>query len=295
MDQASGLRQLIKQRSDDIADKQDNAVAGSYLRTIAVTSGKGGVGKTNIVGNLAIAFRKLGKKVLIFDGDLGLANVDILFGVRPVYNIKHVLNGEKSLAETIIEGPEKILIIPGGSGIQDLLNLTEGQKMNLLSEFEGLNKKTDIFLVDTGAGISTNTTCFNMAAEERIVISTPEPTSITDAYALMKVMFLKHKIKDFKLLVNMAANEKEAIGIYNNLKNGITRFLKDISLKYIGFIPRDEYILKSVRKQSPVMVSYPESASGKSFYRLAKYLINETKETSGKTISSFWQKFMLNL
>jgi len=297
VDQASGLRQLINKHADSIwaereSDKKINS--DSQPRAIAVTSGKGGVGKTNVVGNLAIAMSRLGKRVLILDGDLGLANIDILFGIRSTYNIQHVINGQKKLKEIIVKGPEKTLVIPGGSGLQGLANLTQGQRIQLLREFESLNNKIDIFLIDTGAGISKNITYFNMAAQERIVISTPEPTSITDAYALIKVMYKHHGTTSFKLLVNMAANKKEAVSVYNNLETNLSRFLKNIMLEYIGFIPKDEHISKSVRKQQPVVVSYPKSLSGKSFVTLAQNLINPNSNNSKEKNTYFWKKLISN-
>ena len=297
-DQASGLRQLISQHSDDLWTSESSVFkkqANKIVRSISVTSGKGGVGKTNVVGNLAVAFSKLGKHVLILDGDLGLANIDILFGVRPVYNIKHVIHGEKKLSEVIINGPENIKIIPGGSGLQGLSNLTHGQRLQLMNEFEQYDEQIDILLIDTGAGISTNITYLNIAAEERIVISTPEPTSITDAYALMKVMYRHHGEKQFKLLVNMATHRKEAEAVYANLNTNLMRFLKNIQLEYIGFIPKDEYISKSVKKQSPVLISYPKSISGRSFLTLAQFILEGSTRESEGTFRSFWTKLMSSL
>ena len=296
MDQASGLRQLINKQALELLDeKVFSSKSNSRSMAIAVTSGKGGVGKTNVVGNLAIAFSKLGKKVLILDGDLGLANIDILFGIRPQYNIQHVITGEKKLVDIIVNGPGNTQIIPGGSGLQALSNLTQGQRLLLLKEFDSIEDDVDIFLIDTGAGISTNITYFNMAAEDRIVISTPEPTSITDAYALIKVMYKHHGTKNFKLLVNMAKNKNEAESVFNNLDTNLMRFLKHISLEYIGFIPRDDNILKSVRKQKPLLLSYPRSIAGKSFSLLAQNMLNGKTNKSEGTIQFFWKKFMSNI
>jgi len=265
----------------------------SSTRVISVTSGKGGVGKTNIVGNLALSFGRLGKKVLVLDGDLGLANIDIIFGLSPAYNIKHVVTGEKSLAEIIVEGPEKIQIVPAGSGIQDLVHLTQGQKLNLLNEFDGLEEDFDIFLIDTGAGISSNVIYFSIAADERIVVATSEPTSITDAYALIKVMYAKHGTKTFKLLVNMVEHEEEARSVFENLSNAVVRFLKGISLEYAGYIPRDRNLEKAVRQQSTVIMRYPESVSSKGFSDLASRLLaSPMDETHDGNIKFFWKKLV---
>ncbi|ETR69891.1 MAG: flagellar biosynthesis protein FlhG [Candidatus Magnetoglobus multicellularis str. Araruama] len=299
MDQASGLRNLIQKYSKDVWELKQNARTSSKdsgPRVIAVTSGKGGVGKTNVVGNLAIAFSQLNKKVIIFDGDLGLANIDVLLGIRSKFNIHHVISGEKNLADIIETGPENIKIIPGGSGLQQLSNLTEGERLLLLNEFDSLDQDVDIFLIDTGAGISTNITYLNMAAEERIVISTPEPTSITDAYAMIKVMYQQHGTKEFELLVNMARSQREAEAVFNNIHNNLSRFLKDIQLVYLGYIARDDHIQKSVRRQIPVVLSYPKSTAGKQFAQLARKMLDASQEKSEvKTLSFFWKKFMSNL
>jgi len=242
---------------------------------------------------LAIAFRRLGKRVLILDGDLGLANIDIILGLNPVYNIKHVINGEKDLAEVMVEGPEKIFIIPGGSGLHELVNLTNGQKLNLLNEFDRLNEEFDIFLIDTGAGISSNVIYFNIAAQERIVVATCEPSSITDAYALMKVMFTQHGTRSFELLVNMVAHADEARSVFENLSNAIVHFLKDISLEYVGFIPKDDDFQRAVRQQCTVLQRYPESESSKGFSELARRLLANPGNTQcDGNIKFFWRKLM---
>jgi flagellar biosynthesis protein FlhG len=269
------------------------SVETPFTRVISVTSGKGGVGKTNIVGNLAISLRRLGKKVLVLDGDLGLANIDIIFGLSPSYNIKHVVNGEKSLSEVLVKGPEDIQIIPAGSGVQELVHLTQGQKLNLLNEFDALEEEFDILLIDTGAGISSNVMYFSIAADERIVVATSEPTSITDAYALIKVMYTKHGTNSFKLLVNMVEHEEEARSVFENLSNAIMRFLKGISLEYVGFIPRDGKLEKAVREQSTVITRYPESMASQGFSDLAARLVAVSSDaTPDGNIRFFWKKLI---
>jgi flagellar biosynthesis protein FlhG len=287
---------MVKKKAHDTGGG-DNARRHSgkspFPRVISVTSGKGGVGKTNIVGNLAVALRRLGKRVLILDGDLGLANIDIIFGLNPAYNIKHVINGEKDLADIIVEGPEEIRIIPAGSGLQQLVDLTQGQKLNLLNEFDALEEDFDIFLIDTGAGISSNVIYFGIAAEERIVVATSDPASITDAYALIKVMFTKHGTKTFKLLVNMVDHAKEAESVFENLSNAVVRFLKGISLEYVGFIPRDGHLEKSVRQQCTVIERYPESPSSRGFSELANRLLASSENVAQDgNIKFFWKKLM---
>jgi len=296
MDQANGLREMVRKKGcnmNGINGVKGWSIGSSFPRVIAVTSGKGGVGKTNIVGNLAIAFRRLGRRVLILDGDLGLANIDIIFGLNPIYNIKHVINGEKDLTEVIVEGPEEICIIPAGSGLHELVHLTNGQKLNLLNEFDRLNEDFDIFLIDTGAGISSNIIYFNIAAQERIVVATCEPSSITDAYALMKVMFTQYGTKSFKLLVNMVTHEEEARSVFENLSNAIVRFLNGMSLEYLGFIPKDDNFQSAVKQQRTVLQRYPESESSKSFCDLAQRLLaGSAKASCDGNIKFFWRKLM---
>jgi len=262
-------------------------------KVIAITSGKGGVGKTNVVGNLAIACQRMGERVLIFDADLGLANIDIIFGINPKYNIEDVIKGKKELSQIIVKGPEDVAIIPASSGVQELAHLTEGQKINLLNEFDILNNMFDVLLVDTGAGISSNVIYFNLAAEERMVVVSPEPTSITDAYALIKVMFYQHGIKNFFLLLNMVKDEKEAKSVYNNLSKVVSRFMRGISLDYVGFIPWDSLLQKSVTKREPVICCYPESSSSNSFTKLANHLLGQTnRRPIDGNIKFFWKRLM---
>ena len=198
MDQATHLRRIVKEEAKKIqnfkGEKYDvsSPTICNSPRVVSVTSGKGGVGKTNVVGNLGIAYQRMGKRVLIFDADLGLANIDIIFGINPKYTIEDVIKGEKELSQVIAKGPEGVSIIPASSGVQALSHLSEGHKINLLNEFDVLNSMFDILLIDTSAGISSNVIYFNLAAQERIILVTPEPTSITDAYALIKVMFTQH-------------------------------------------------------------------------------------------------------
>lgn len=298
MDQAANLRRIVKEGSGEIhnfkecyEDKSFSTV--NRTRVIAVTSGKGGVGKTNIAGNLAIAYQRMGKNVLIFDADLGLANIDIIFGLNPKYTIEEVLRGEKDLSQIIVKGPEGVSIIPASSGVQELAQLTEGHKINLLNEFDILNSMFDIMLIDTGAGISSNVIYFNLAAQERIIVVTPEPTSITDAYALIKVMFEQHGTKNFYLLLNMVKSEREAKSVYKNLTRVVARFMASISIDYAGFIPLDNLLYQAVSRREPVICCYPESPSSHSFKELAKYLLDRANgKPNDGNIKFFWQSLM---
>ncbi len=303
MDQANSLRKIINTNIENIKghlslgktnmEKTNSSKVKAAPRVISVTSGKGGVGKTNVVGNFAIAFSKLGLKVLVFDADLGLANIDIIFGVNPKYNIDHVLRGEKEISEIIVDGPEGVKIIPAGSGFANLTNLTKGQKLNLLSEFEIFNDNLDIMLVDTGAGISTNVVYFNLAADECIIVATSEPTSNTDAYAMMKVMFTKYGTKHFKLLVNMVKNDSEAKMVYMNLSRAADRFLNGVVVEYIGYVPDDDLIRKAVKSRSTVMKMYPNAASSIKFKKIASTLLEMPRRfDSDGNMKFFLKRFM---
>lgn len=296
MHHTNGFRGAVSSKAYDmnrIREVNTYPVGAPFPRVIAVTSGKGGVGKTSIVANLAIAFRRLGRRVLILDGNLGLANIDIIFGLNPVYNIEHVISGEKDLSEVIVEGPEEISIIPAGSGVHELVDLTNGQKLHLLNEFDTLNEDFDVLLIDTGAGISSNVIYFNIAAQERIVVATPEPSSITAAYALIKVVFTQHGTRSFKVLVNMVNSAEEGKSVFENLSNVSGNFLKDISLEYIGFISKDDMFQKAVKQRCTVSQLYPESESSKDFFDLAQSLLNGSKNRSSDgNIKFFWRKLV---
>ncbi len=262
---------------------------GKTVRTIAVSSGKGGVGKTNLVANLAICFRKLGKNVLVFDADLGLSNIDVLLQLTPKYNILHLLKGERELREIIIEGPSGIKILPASSGIQELTALDSQQRLNLLSAFESYDDDIDILLIDTSAGISENVAFFCMAAQQTIIITSPEPTSITDAYALIKVLFTGYQEKSFHLVVNCVRNENEAIETFRRLAIATERFLS-VGISYLGYIPYDEVVKKAVVRQRAFVEMYPNSAASKSIMQIAKKL----SETS-VTVKGALQFFIGNL
>jgi flagellar biosynthesis protein FlhG len=274
VDQAKGLRQIAK--TDALARRKTSMAspAKKFPKVIAVTSGKGGVGKTNIVGNLAVAMARKGKRVVIIDADVGLANIDIVFNLRPEYNIRHVVSSEKRLDEVMIRTRHGIGIIPGGSGFSDLTQLNEGEKLTLLSEFESLADKADIIFVDTGAGISSNVLYFNAASDECLVVATTEPTSITDAYALMKVMSQKYGSQRFKLLVNMADSEKDAKRVYASLSNALDKFLKNVVLEYTGYIPFDRQLQRAVQKRSLLLDQFPDSIAAVAVEKIASNLIN---------------------
>lgn len=244
----------------------------SQARVIAITSGKGGVGKTNIVANLGYTLCKAGKRVLIFDADLGLGNLDVLLGLTPRYNLSHVVEGTKKISEIIISGPGNLKILPASSGIQELTKLTSSQKIGILNELNTLLSDYDIVLIDTAAGISSNVLYFNASADEIMVVVTPEPTSITDAYALMKILSVKYQEKHFRLIVNLAKNAKEAEAVSRQLCLVANRFL-DISIEYFGNVLADDKVKEGVRKQKIVSEFAPMTQASRNFAELAHKLV----------------------
>ncbi|MDR1045404.1 MAG: MinD/ParA family protein [Candidatus Adiutrix sp.] len=252
------------------------------VRVITVTSGKGGVGKSNLTLALALALAKLGKKVLIWDADLGLANIDVLLGLSTTATIHDLLNGHKSLSEIIADGPAGIRILPAASGILELGELAEGQKQRLLSEFDDWNDELDFLLIDTAAGIGSNVVYFNLAAQERIVVLTNEPTSITDAYALIKVLATRYQQHNFHILPNQVAGPKEAKNVFELLSTVADKHLGPVSLHLIGFVPKDEAVREAVRAQKPFLITDPESQASQKVMDIARRILaNPPDEFAG--------------
>jgi len=240
-------------------------------RVIAVTSGKGGVGKTNIVGALALYFAGRGKRVMILDADLGLSNIDVLFGLSPRYNIEDVLSGEKALGDIVVDGPRSVRILPASSGSEWLTHLREDQKIKILNELDDFDEEIDLLLVDTGAGIASNVMFFCEASQEIIVVVTPEPTSITDAYALIKVMSMNYGERKFRILVNMAASASDGIETFRRLSVVADRFL-NVSLDYLGSLSHDSMVSRSVRKQQSFFDCFPGTQASKDIETVGRSL-----------------------
>ena len=251
-------------------------MSGSNLRVLAVSSGKGGVGKTNFVANLAYALSKRGKKVLVVDADLGLNNIDILLGlVQHKKHIGHVLSGESNVEDIILCGPADIHLLPAGDGLQELTQLPPEKKMLLMDKLDQVSSGYDFLIFDTGAGISTNVTYFCSAAHETILIATTEPTSVVDVYALIKTLHLKHAQKHFRVVVNLVSSEREAQGVYRDLTAGTDRFLKDISVEYLGYILHDPNVPKAVRQQKAFIELFPFSNFSRCLNDLAEKVLQE--------------------
>ena len=261
-----------------------------HTRTISVTSGKGGVGKTTLVCNLAAELARQGRRVLILDGDLGMANVDIMFGVRSRLNIGHVIDGRCSLAEVLTEVAPNIHLIPGGSGVYGLSQLAPTIKQMLLDQISSLDQKFDFLLIDTAPGIDDNVLYLNAAAQEILVVVTPDPTALTDAYALIKVLNQRHRETRFSILPNMVRDEAEARLVFQKLSDVAARFLC-VGLEMRGFIPADLNLRQSVRSQSLVVQTQsqcPASLAIRSLGRQLSQLDQSTQLKGG--LQFFWNQ-----
>jgi flagellar biosynthesis protein FlhG len=257
-----------------------------------VTSGKGGVGKSNVVVNLGLALAQRGLNVLLIDADLGLGNLDILLGLTPQLTLQDALASQLKLAEVIVDGPGGLKILPASSGIAELAILDEFQKLFLLNEMDHYTEDVDVVLIDTGAGISPNVLFFNIGAQERILVVNNQPPAIADAYALIKILVSQHGETSFKLLVNGLTHHWEAELVYRTLLRVTERFLgREITLDYLGFVPYDPALPKAVMRQQPVLALYPQSPASKSFVMIAQTLW-ENKPQSGidGNIKFFWRR-----
>ncbi len=287
MDQAESLRNIIKQQ-------EQKQVSSS--RVITVTSGKGGVGKSNTAINLALQFKRMGKRVIILDADFGLANIEVMFGVIPQYNLSDIMYKGKDLKEIIMQGPEGVGFISGGSGIAKMVNLDSEQIKRLVYKMAELEKMADVVIIDTGAGISPSVLEFVAASAEVILVTTPEPTSITDAYALLKAlnMFSGFERNDthIRVLCNRVNSESEGQILYEKMSMLVDRFL-NINLSMLGCIPQDYLVTKSVMKQKPVSIMYPNSAASKAYEAAAKNLENNNDYSQSQKIGV--GKFFVNI
>lgn len=254
MDQAAGLRQMAAPRP---------------VRVIAVTSGKGGVGKTNVSVNLAIALAEEGQRVMLMDADLGLANVDVMLGLHPEYDLSHVIQGERTLEEIIVSGPAGVHIVPASSGTKMMAELSPMEHAGMIRAFSELSYPLDVLIIDTAAGISDSVVSFSRAAQEVIVVVCDEPASITDAYALIKLLNREYGIQRFRVLANMAHSAQEGRELFTKIARVTERYL-DVTLDFMGAVPYDDYLRKAIKRQKAVVEAYPRARASMAFKTLAQ-------------------------
>lgn len=278
MDQAESLRQIASR-------------ARRKARVIAVTSGKGGVGKTSLTVNLAVALSRLGQRVGILDGDLGLANVDIVLGIAPEYTLSHVLNGQKRLEDIILHGPMGVSVFAGGSGVYELANLSQWRLQRFVQSVGALDAQFDIILIDTGAGISRNTMGFVSACDEVIVVTTPELTAITDAYGVIKLLVTDNPSATVRVVVNMVKSEAEAEKILESLQAVLNQFVKArVSLELLGYVPHDAAVTRAIQEQNPFVIAYPGSKAAASVDGMARKLVTGTAPAMPEGIGGIFQR-----
>jgi len=238
------------------------------VKTIAVCSGKGGVGKTNVAANLAVALGHLGRDTCLLDADLSLANVDVLLGLQPKFNLSHVVEGEAELGDTILSGPGNIRIVPASSGKFCMTDLPAASQVGIIQSFSQLKTQPEILIVDTAAGISPKVARFVQAAQHPMVVVCDEPASLTDAYALLKVFSQNYGITRFNIVTNQSARAGDGRVLFRKLLRVTNQYL-DVILRHAGDVPRDDYLVRAVQEQRAVVDAYPRSASGEAFQRLA--------------------------
>ena len=257
----------IQQMSDMHKAQQPRPV-----RVITVTSGKGGVGKTNVSANLAISLANQGKKVLVMDADLGLGNIDVLLGLHPKNTLESVISGERTLDEVMVDGPAGIKVIPAASGIKNMAELSTNQHAGIIQAFSQIDQDIDVLIIDTAAGIADSVVSFACAAQEVLVVVCDEPASITDAYALIKLLHKEYGLFRFRVLTNMVKSVQAGREVYDKLVKVTDRFL-DVALEFTGAIPYDETVLKSIRKQRAVVEAFPRSQAATAYKRIAEKTI----------------------
>ncbi len=258
-------------------------------RVIAVTSGKGGVGKTSTSVNLSISLAAKGHRVVLLDADLGLANVEVLLGLNSIYNLQHVITGEKSMTQILVKGPGGVAVVPGTSGLSKLADLSSQGRENIRTGLRQLQERADFIVIDTMAGIGRSAVAFVTAADEVLLISTPEPSAIVDAYGMLKTTYQKRDDAVVRLIVNMVLNKKQASLVYSKLSNAAQQYLGR-KLSYLGMIPRDPHVSQAVMQSHPFCIRYPSTAASKSINDISDRLISQ-KIASGPGTDSFIRRF----
>ena len=254
-------------------------MSGKVTQIIGVASGKGGVGKTTVSANLAVMLASIGKKVVLFDADLGLANAQIALGCRTKYNFSHVLSGEKSLNDIIVDGPLGVKLIPGASGIQHMASLNEAQAAGIIQSFSEVEQEIDYFIVDLAAGLSDVVMTFLRACQHRFIVFKDEPSSIADAYAIIKVMIQDHQLDNIALIPNCVGSQEEGERLYQSINSVINKFLGE-NVGYLYSIREDEMVLRALKASKPLLAFAPSSTSTRDYAALAKVVTAMPKETN---------------
>jgi len=269
-DQAQRLRQLASNLKSEI--KQKSRPMGQHKsRVVAVTSGKGGVGKTNFAVNLALGLIQRGRDVLLLDADLGLANVDVVLGTNPTYHLGHVVRGEKRLQDIVYRGPLGLKLIAGGSGLAELLDVGEMELKRFISGLEVLANQLDYVLLDTGAGLSKQVVSFVLAADEILIVTNAEPTAMTDAYATIKVISRQNPAANMRLVMNAVEDDQEAELAVNRLTMAALRFL-GVHVESLGMVPYDGSVARAVKAQQPYLLAFPGTPAARAVKELAATL-----------------------
>ncbi len=262
------------------------------VRVFAVVSGKGGVGKTNVAVNLGVSLIEQGHRVALLDADMGLGNIDVLLGLKPKFNLFHVLNGERTLDEIMVTTPEGLRVIPASSGIQSMSELSSMEQAAVIRAFGEVEQEIDVLIVDTAAGIAGGVVNFAKACQEVIVVVCDEPTSLTDAYALIKVLNRDHGLYRFQILTNMVKTSTQGFGLYTKLCKVSDQYM-DVTLNFLGSVPEDESLRKAVRKQRAVVQAFPSSRSAQAFKDLAaKTLSWPLADTAGGKLEFFIERMV---
>lgn len=286
MDQAKAIRKLMSSCTTSTSNSKK-----TKARVITISSGKGGVGKTNFSVNLAIYLARQSQNVIIIDADFGLANIEVLLDITPRYNFYHLIKERKKISDIITNTKLGIKFISAGNGFNNITDITTMELKYFIEQFANLDELADIIIIDTGAGISKNVTSFINDTNETIILTTPEPTSFTDAYTLIKVIKEKNKnIDNINIVINKAENRLESMKVFNKLQNVSKNFL-NLNLKNLGYIPSDNNLIKSVKKQKPAIINFPNSDFSKSIESIGSKLLN-TEDFKNDGIKLFMKKFI---
>ena len=288
------LQTNVTVQKNNIMNSAQLSVAEHKVRCIAITGGKGGVGKTNISINLATSFARLNKRVMLLDADFGLANVDVVLGLSPEYNLLHVIENKCTLQDILLDGPENIKIVPASSGVKRMANLNSLEQSGLISAFSEMGDQVDVMIVDTAAGISDSVVHFARAAGEVVAVVCDEPASIADAYALIKVLSRDYAVNKVSVISNQVESKAHGEMLFNQILKVINKYL-DVSVSYLGAVPDDAYLKKAVKRQLAVTSAYPRSRASEAFKEIAKKMNSRKIEEFSSGNLEFFAEQLVNI